>query len=242
MQVIINKDVKVLEELVAKKIADKINQKPSLVLGLATGSTPLGVYKQLIKMNKDGLVSFKQVKSFNLDEYLGLPYLHNQSYRYFMNENFFNHIDIDINNTLVPPAKLENGQKGEDYDLDIARSGGIDLQILGLGGNGHIAFNEPGTSFDALTHVTDLTMQTRLDNSRFFETFDQVPSQALTMGLGSIMNAKEIVLLAFGEKKAEAVKAMIEGEITTSCPASILQRHLNVTIYLDEAAASLLSK
>ncbi|HHU27813.1 TPA: glucosamine-6-phosphate deaminase [bacterium] len=234
MKVHVFKSKEMIDQEVATLIVSKINAKPNFVIGLATGSTPLGIYQELISLYQQNKVSFKDVTSFNLDEYVGLEKMHPQSYRYYMNHHLFSKTDFNVENTFFP------GETSENYDLLIASKGGIDLQILGIGGNGHIAFNEPGTSFDALTHETLLAHQTRLDNSRFFNSLEEVPTKALTMGLGSIMCAKEIILVATGLNKAEAVKSMIEGDINVNCPASILQNHINVHIYLDEDAASLL--
>jgi glucosamine-6-phosphate deaminase len=236
MKVHVLKSKELIDQEVASLIASKINAKPNFVIGLATGSTPLGVYKELISFYQQNKVSFSKVSSFNLDEYVGLEKMHPQSYRYYMNHHLFSKTDFNVDNTFFP------GETNDNYDLLIASKGGIDLQILGIGANGHIAFNEPGTSFDSLTHETLLAHQTRLDNSRFFNSLDEVPTKALTMGLGSILCAKEIVLIATGLNKAEAVKSMIEGKIDVNCPASILQTHINVSIYLDEDAASLLEK
>lgn len=234
MEVHVFKNKELIDKEVAKIIKDRISYKPNFVIGLATGSTPLGVYSNLISCYESNELSLKDVTSFNLDEYIGLPRMHNQSYRYFMNVNLFSKTDINVENTFFP------GEDDKNYDLLIASKGGIDLQILGIGGNGHIAFNEPGTSFESLTHETLLAHQTRLDNSRFFASIDEVPTKAITMGLGSIMAAKEIILISVGKNKAEAVKNMIKGQISESCPASILQNHINIKIYLDEEAASLL--
>lgn len=226
-----------IEQLVANTICKKIKEKPCLVLGLATGSTPLGVYKKLIEKNKNKKVSFKDVKTFNLDEYIGLDDSHNQSYRFFMNTNFFNHIDIKKENTFFPNNKTNNT---EDYDNKIALAGGVDFQILGIGSNGHIAFNEPGTSFNSLTHIVELAKSTIKDNSRFFNSEDEVPTKAVSMGLKSIMNAKEIVLIALGKNKAKAIASLIKDDPNINLPASILKTHKNVTIYCDEDAASLI--
>ena len=179
----------------------------------------------MIKAYQEGKVSFKNVKTFNLDEYLGLDGNHDQSYRYFMNHNLFNHIDINEENTHVPGFI--------NSDEEIALKGGIDIQLLGLGSDGHIAFNEPGTPFDSLTHITELTEQTISDNSRFFASIEDVPTKAVTMGLKSIMNAKKIVLIATGKNKADVVRQLIHGEISEALPCSILKKHDDVTIYVD---------
>lgn len=234
--IVLNKDD------IAKDIADRIvsliKTKERPILGLATGSTPLPLYEELIKRYKEGEVSFKNVKTFNLDEYIGLDELNDQSYRYFMNHNLFSHIDIDLNNTYVPNGLI----KDEDplyYDKMIKEAGGIDIQVLGIGTDGHIAFNEPGASFDSLTHIEALKESTIKDNSRFFASIDDVPRYAITMGLKSIMNAREIVLIATGKAKAKVISELKKGIISNDLPASILNKHNNVTIYVDEEANSL---
>ena len=230
------------EENIAKKAAERyvelLKEKPDAVLGGATGSTPLGLYAELARLCKEGEISFKEAKSFNLDEYVGLSGEHDQSYRYFMNKNLFEHIDIDLANTHVPDGI--NTAIAAEYDKEIEAAGGIDLQLLGIGVDGHIGFNEPGTPLDSVTHVVELTENTREVNSRFFSSLDEVPTHAVTMGIKTVMNARSIILLALGKSKAEIVKAFIEGPITTEVPASILQLHPFVEVYLDEAAASLL--
>ena len=223
----------IIEQEIAQMFIETVKANPSCVLGLATGSSPVGVYKKIINAVKAGDVSFKGVTSFNLDEYVGLDGTHDQSYRYFMNVNLFDHIDIDKNNTHVPNG-INYEESVRDYDNQIAAKGGIDLQILGLGSDGHIAFNEPNTPFDSLTHVTELTEMTIQDNSRFFASIDEVPTKAITMGLQSIMNAKKIVLLATGKSKANAVKELLHGAISEEFPCTILQKHPNVVIYVDE--------
>ena len=228
-----------IDEVVANLFVETINNKPNCVLGLATGSSPVGIYKNLVKAYQENKVSFKDVTTFNLDEYIGLGETHHQSYRYFMNDNLFNHIDIDKNNTHVPNC-INYEYDVENYDKEIENNGGIDLQILGIGSNGHIAFNEPGTSFDSLTHVVDLKESTIKDNSRFFNSIDEVPTRAISMGLKSIMNAKRIILIATGKSKAEAIKKLVHGEVTPSCPASILKLHADVTVFVDKDSASLL--
>ncbi len=223
---------------IAKLYVDTVKNNPKCVLGFATGSSPLGVYKKIIEAYNNHEVSFKDVVSFNLDEYVGLDGNHNQSYRYFMNTNLFDHIDIKKENTNVPCGTGDYEKLAKEYDKKIASYGGIDLQILGIGSDGHIAFNEPGTPFDSLTHVATLAQSTIVDNSRFFNSIDEVPTKAVTMGLASIMNAKKIVLIATGYNKADAIKGLINGEITTDLPCSILRNHPDVTIYVDEEAYS----
>lgn len=236
-----NMKVKVLSKQaiyqeIANNISKLINEKPNAVLGLATGGTAMGVYVELVKLFNEKKISFKQIKSFNLDEYYPIDDTNDQSYRYYMNHNLFDHVDIDKNNTFFP--SIDNYQ---NYDQQIAQAGGIDFQVLGIGSNGHIAFNEPGTDFDSLTHVVKLANSTIKDNARFFNNkVELVPTQAISMGLKSIMNAKQIVLIATGQNKAKAIKQLIEGNANTNLPASILKSHPDVIIYLDKEAASLL--
>lgn len=228
-----------INQIVSKEIIDLINKNNNCVLGLATGSTPEGVYKLLVEAYNKKEVSFENVKSYNLDEYVGLEETHNQSYRYFMNSHLFNHIDIKLENTHIPSNKDDENNL-EIYDQKIKEAGGIDIQILGIGSNGHIAFNEPGTSFNSNTHIVTLNESTISDNSRFFNSIDEVPQQAITMGLNSIMQAKRIILIAFGKNKQDAIYKMMALDPSEELPASILQNHPNVTIYCDEDAASLL--
>jgi len=230
------------EENIAKRAAQRyvelLRTKPNAILGGATGSTPLGLYAELARLYRDGEVSFAQAKSFNLDEYVGLDGSHDQSYRYFMNENLFKHIDIDPANTRVPDGI--NTDIAAAYDEEIVAAGGIDLQLLGIGVDGHIGFNEPGTPWDSITHVVELTENTREVNSRFFASLEEVPTHAVTMGIRTVMNARSIILMATGKSKAEIVAKAIKGPITTEVPASILQLHPFVQVYLDHEAAALL--
>ena len=228
-----------ISKLIAEEFIKQVNQKPNSVLGLATGTSPLGVYANLVKANKEGRVTFKDVATFNLDEYIGLEGTHNQSYRYFMNENLFNHIDIDKNRTHVLKGVGDYEAYAKEYDNLIASFGGIDLQILGIGSDGHIAFNEPGTSFDSLTHVAELAESTIKDNSRLFNDISEVPTKAVTMGLKSIMNAKKIVLIATGKNKAKAIAGLLKGVKTLDNPSTVLVDHPDCTIYCDEDAYSL---
>ena len=222
-----------IEKEMAQVFIDQVKQNPKSILGLATGSSPLGIYRNMIESYKNGEVSFKEVTTFNLDEYLGLDGNHDQSYRYFMNVNLFNHIDIDKANTNVPSGFVNSDEEAALYDEKIALAGGIDIQLLGLGSDGHIAFNEPNTPFDTLTHIAELTEQTISDNSRFFERIEDVPTKACTMGLKSIMNAKKVLLIATGKSKAEAVNQLINGEVNEAWPCTILKNHPDVTIYVD---------
>ena len=217
--------------------------KPGKVLGLATGSTPLGLYNLMVKDHKENGTSYKDILTFNLDEYVGLPITHPESYYAFMHTNLFNHIDIPEVNVHVPSGLGENlDEQCKTYDKMIEENP-IDIQLLGIGSDGHIAFNEPGTAFDSGTHVTDLAESTIKDNARFFENdMSKVPTQACTQGIGTIIKAKTLLMIATGANKAQAVKNMVEGPIDENCPASILQKHQDAIIICDEAAASLLSK
>ena len=238
MKVIVG-DEKELSRLIAEEFIKQVNAKPNSVLGLATGTSPLGVYANLVKANKEGRVTFKDVATFNLDEYIGLEGTHVQSYRYFMNDNLFDHIDIDKSKTHVLKGVGDYMAYANQYDAEISSFGGIDLQILGIGSDGHIAFNEPGASFDSLTHVETLTESTIRDNSRLFNDISEVPTKAVTMGLKSIMNARKIVLIATGKNKAKAIYNLLKGPMTEQVPCSILQKHPDCTIYVDEEAYSL---
>ncbi|MDB1956790.1 glucosamine-6-phosphate deaminase [Clostridium tertium] len=241
MKLIITKNYEELSKEAANEMAKVVKAKPKAILGLATGGSPIGMYKELIRMNKEGEIDFSQVTTVNLDEYIGLSGDHPQSYRYFMNENLFNHINIDKKNTYVPNGLAENiEEECKRYDAKIAELGGTDLQLLGIGNNGHIAFNEPDETLVSGTHLTGLTEDTIKANARFFNSIDEVPTQALTMGLGGIMKSKKIIVIASGEGKAEAVKAMVSGKISTNMPASMLQMHRDVVVIVDEAAAKLL--
>ena len=220
-------------------IANIVLTKPDAILGLATGGTPVGIYKELVEKNKQGLVSFANVSSYNLDEYVGIDGEHDQSYRYFMNENLFNHIDINKANTHVPNGKAEDVEaECVRYDAEIEAAGQVDIQLLGLGHNGHIGFNEPDESQKAGTHVVELAQETRQANARYFASIDEVPTHAITMGVGTILKAKKVLLVVKGEDKADIVKQALQGPITTQCPASLLQLHPNLTVLLDKAAGS----
>lgn len=242
MLVIVKEDYDAMSREAARLIAERIRKKPNLVLGLATGSTPLGTYKELIRLHKDEGLDFSRVTTFNLDEYVGLPPSHNQSYHYFMMENFFNHINIDRRYIHIPDGMASDIEAHcEWYEEQIRKAGGIDLQLLGIGANGHIAFNEPGSSLGSRTRIKTLTEQTIKDNARFFSRIEDVPRYAITMGIGTIMDARELLLLANGPKKADAVKAAAEGPITAMCPASIIQMHRRATVIVDREAGSKLT-
>lgn len=243
MLVIVKENYDEMSKEAAGLVADRIRRKPNLVLGLATGSTPVGLYKELIRMHKNEGLDFSKVVTFNLDEYIGLPPTHDQSYRYFMDTNLFNHINIQKSNIHLPDGMAKDIDGFCDwYEEQIKKYGGLDLQILGIGANGHIAFNEPGSSLGSRTRIKTLTEQTIKDNARFFEKLDDVPKFAITMGVGTIMDAKELILLANKANKADAVKAAVEGPITAMCPASIIQMHRKAFIIVDKDAASKLSQ
>lgn len=240
MQVKIFPDYESLSQHAATEITNLIRQKPNCVLGLATGSTPLGLYRHLVSSYQRQEISFHQVMTFNLDEYLGLGYEHPQSYVRFMWENLFSHIDMHPQHIHIPNGMTENpGLECERYNQLLSQIP-IDLQILGIGANGHIGFNEPGTSKDSQTHVVKLSEKTRLDNARFFASLVDVPKYAITMGIANILTAKKIIIMASGKNKAEAVKRMLKDEPSEMCPASFLQHHFDVLCLLDNEAASLL--
>ncbi len=233
------------EGCVAKNAADVLSevvaQKPDAVLGLATGSSPVGMYKELISRFKRGEISFKNVKSVNLDEYVGLPADHDQSYAYFMNTNLFDHVDIDKANTNLPNGMAPDPvAECERYDRVVASMGGVDIQVLGIGNNGHIAFNEPSDKFSKGTGLIELAPSTIDANSRFFASRDLVPTRALSMGIGQIMNAKRILLIALGKGKAEILERAFFGDVTPAVPASILQFARDVTVCADEDALSVI--
>jgi len=222
-------------EAAAILIAAQITGKSDCILGLATGSTPIPVYEKLVEWYKNGVLDFSKVRSFNLDEYIGIDHKNPLSYHAFMQENLFDHVNICPENTHVPDGNMT----GEEYDASIRAAGGIDIQLLGIGKNGHIGFNEPADTFTYGTHVTDLTQSTIDANSRFFESIDDVPRQAISMGIGSIMEARRVILVATGKDKADAVYKMMRGPVTPEVPASVLQLHPDCVILVDEAAAEL---
>ncbi len=235
MEIIKVKTYEELSTIAADIIAKQIKEKPDCVLGLATGSSPVGTYRKLAEMCKAGELDFSKVKSVNLDEYVGLPEDNDQSYRYFMNDNLFNHVNIDKANTYVPGGCAEDMEaECKKYDAKIEELGGIDLQLLGIGRNGHIGFNEPADTFSEGTHVVNLTESTIEANSCFFASKEDVPTKAVTMGIGTIMTAKKILLVANGPYKKDIVEAAFRGEITPLVPASILQKHSDVTIIYSE--------
>ena len=236
-------DYTAMSRQAANLISAQVIVKPNCVLGLATGSAPIGTYKQLIEWYNKGDLSFANVRSVNLDEYKGLSGDHDQSYRYFMQNNLFNHVDIDVANTSVPNGKAEDADaECAAYDAHIRELGGIDLQLLGMGHNGHIGFNEPADEFVGPTHVVELAQSTIDANKRFFASEADVPRQALTMGMAAILQARSVVVVVSGEDKAEIVHKAFFGPITPRVPASLLQLHPNVTVVGDEAAFSVLRK
>ena len=221
----------------AKIFIEAVRKKPNLVLGLATGSSPLGMYQEMIADHKQNNTSYEHVRTFNLDEYVGLAADHSQSYAYFMYENLFKHLDILLENTYIPNGLSESpDQEGALYEEKIIATGGIDLQILGIGANGHIAFNEPGSPFTSRTRLMELTEDTREANARFFNSIDEVPTHALTSGMATIFDAREIVMIVSGKSKAEAMKQLLTGEISEDFPASILHNHPNATVIVDRDA------
>jgi glucosamine-6-phosphate deaminase len=242
MLVIVKENYDQMSKEAAKIVADRLRKKPNLVLGLATGSTPLGLYKELIRMHKEEGLDFSKVTTFNLDEYIGLPPEHDQSYHYFMWESFFKHINIEPRFIHIPMGMAKDVDAFcQWYEQRMKEFGGVDLQILGIGGNGHIAFNEPGSSLGSRTRIKTLTGTTRMDNARFFKNSAEVPKYAITMGVGTIMDAKEIILLANKAGKADAIKAAVEGPITAMCPASIIQLHQTAFVIVDKDASTKLT-
>lgn len=242
MKIISVKDYSALSRAAANIIAAQVILKPRCVLGLATGSSPVGTYQELVRRCQAGELDFSQVRTVNLDEYVGLDRDHDQSYAYFMRDNLFNHINLDLSNTNVPDGMDPDGNSAcARYDQIIRDLGGIDLQLLGLGPNGHIGFNEPGEAFELETHCVDLTSATIEANKRFFDgNEDLVPKQAYTMGIKTIMQARKVLVVANGLAKAKAVKAVVSGPVTPECPGSILQMHPDCILVADEEALSLL--
>ena len=238
MQIFITEDYEELSLKASKIIIGLVKENPYAVLGLATGTTPLGLYQRLIEDHKKNGTSYKHIRTVNLDEYKGLPPEHNQSYVYFMRKNLFEYLDIDIENTYIENGVAENElRECARYDR-LLKGMRQDIQLLGLGSNGHIAFNEPNTSFESTTHIVNLTESTIKDNSRLFNDISEVPRKAYTMGLKTIMQAKKILILASGANKAEAVYKTVNGEVCEAVPASILQTHPDCTLIVDKEAAS----
>lgn len=243
MRIIVEKDYKELSRRAANILTSQIVLKPDSVLGLATGSTPIGVYKELIRAYKEGTISFKEVTTFNLDEYYGLNFSHEQSYAYFMNKHLFSHINIKPENIHIPNGKAANVDlECKMYEEMIKNAGGIDIQLLGIGRNGHIGFNEPDIKFEARTHLVELDEDTIDANSRFFTSIEDVPQKAISMGIKTIMHSKKILLLASGSQKVQTIYNMVNGKITPKLPASVLQLHPDVTVIVDEEAGRLLKE
>ncbi len=242
MKIIVLKDFESVSQAAAKMIIDQVKENPASTLGLATGSSPIRLYEIMREDHKENGTSYKDVKSFNLDEYYGLSHDHPQSYYYFMNHHLFSGIDIDLNNVHVPSGTLGKEEAADEYNKMLAENH-VDLQLLGIGSNGHIGFNEPGTPFDSLTHCVALKESTIQDNARLFfdGKVEDVPTHAITMGIGNIMQAGKVLLIACGKNKAKAVKGMIEDEPSIDLPASALQNHPDFTVIIDEDAASLLT-
>lgn len=229
-----------MSKVAAEIVISAIKSNPNTVLGLATGGTPEGMYKEIVADHKTNGTSFENVTSFNLDEYVGLSGESEASYRFYMDNHLFNHVNINKGSTFVPFGIAEDLNQGcLDYEAKMKDLGPINLQILGIGGNGHIGFNEPGTSFDSTTHVVDLDQSTIEANARYFDSIDDVPKQAISMGISTIMRSEKIVLLASGESKLEAITALLNGQVREDMPASILRNHPNVTIIIDESASPL---
>lgn len=239
MEVLIRDSAETGCVLGAKILARVVREKPNAVLGLATGRTPLRLYQELIRLHRDEGLDFSRVTTFNLDEYVGLPPAHVQSYHFFMRENLFRHINIDLARTHVPDGIAKDlHAECRGYEQKIVEAGGIDLQLLGLGRNGHIGFNEPTGSLRSRTWVKILSEQTLKDNSAVFGSLESMPKHALTMGIGTILEARRVLLLAFGPAKVRAVEQMVEGPLSAICPGSALQQHPRATVIVDESSAA----
>ncbi|RWZ60620.1 glucosamine-6-phosphate deaminase [Halobacillus fulvus] len=237
MKIIVTKDYESLSLRACQLIEEEVERRPDAVLGLATGSTPLGTYKQMIRSYKHGRTDYQHVTTFNLDEYVGLTGDHPQSYRFFMEEQLFKYLNVPSNHTYIPNGTADDMEEEcERYERLIDEIGPPDLQLLGIGQNGHIGFNEPGTPFDSETHLIKLAESTRKANARFFDTLEDVPTRAITMGIRSILKSKRILLLASGERKAEAIYRLLNEVVDEKFPASSLNRHADVTLIVDEKA------
>lgn len=242
MRILVCKNYDEMSKKAAQMILSQVTLKPNSVLGLATGSTPIGMYKELVKMYNEKLIDFSEVSTFNLDEYYNLPKTSDQSYDYFMRVNLFNHINVKNENIHIPNGMASDVElECETYDKQIKESGGVDIQVLGIGHNAHIGFNEPTINFERGTHLVDLKESTIEANARFFEKIEDVPKKAITMGTGSIFKARKIMLLACGDSKADAIYNTVYGKVIPEVPASILQFHNDIVLILDEAAASKLN-
>jgi glucosamine-6-phosphate deaminase len=243
MEIVITPDYPELSRRAARMIAAQIHVKPDSVLGLPTGSTPLGIYQELVRLHREEGLDFSKVVTFNLDEYLGLSPRHPQSYNYFMWDNFFRHVNISPLNVYIPQGTVEDPEAHCSwYETQIKKKGGIDLQLLGIGSDGHIAFNEPGSSLASRTRLKTLDQRTIEDNARFFKSKEEVPRFAITMGVGTILESRRILLVASGEKKAVSCADFIEGPVSAWVTASALQLHADVLVLLDEAASSRLKR
>lgn len=243
MEIIITPNYDEMSKISADIIAREIKRKHDIVLGLATGDTPVGTYKALAKLHKEEGLDFSKVTIFNLDEYVGLAPLHKNSYNFFMEENLFKYVNVNMRNVYVPQGNTDDPEEFSAwYEGKIKEAGGIDLQVLGIGGDGHIGFNEPGSSFASRTRVKALYKQTIEDNARFFDKEEDVPRFAITMGIGTILEAKKVLLIANGKKKADVCAQFIEGPVTSQITSSALQLHSYVTVILDEDAASKLKR
>ena len=240
MKLIVVKDYDEMSLKASEIIINLLKEKKDATLGLATGSSPIGIYKNLIKAVNQKEISFKDVKTYNLDEYCNLPKSHPESYYSFMHRNLFSHVDINLDNVHIPNSEGDDLEKlCNDYN-ELLHKATIDLQLLGIGANGHVGFNEPNTPFDQETWIVKLTDKTREDNKRFFNSIDEVPTHAMTMGIKNIMQAKKLLLVASGKNKAEAIKKLASGEVTEAFPASCLHLHKDAIVICDEEAASLL--
>lgn len=234
-------DYDALSDRAAEIVTEQIRRKPNSTIGFATGGTPKGLYKRLIENHRRRGLDFSKVTTFNLDEYVGLPPEHDQSYHYYMWENLFNHINVNPSRVHIPHGMADDiDEFCRWYEQRIEESGGIDLQILGIGANGHLAFNEPGSSLGSRTRIKTLTEKTVRDNARFFDDPDEVPEYAITMGIGTIMEANKLLLIASGERKAQAIKKTLEGPVTAMCPSTIVQLHRHAHVIIDDEAASAL--
>jgi glucosamine-6-phosphate deaminase len=240
MKVIITENYDEMSRKAGEIVTEIVKNNPNAILGLATGSSPIGMYDYMVKEHLSSGVSYAKVSSVNLDEYVGLDGANENSYAFFMSKYLFDRVNIDKKNTYLPNGKAEDKQVECDRYNALLETMKQDVQVLGIGSNGHIGFNEPGTSLDSVTHVVDLTENTIKDNSRLFDDISQVPTQAFSMGIKNIMNAKSIILLASGKNKAEAIRGLVKGKIDVSLPASVLQLHPFVTVIVDKDAASLL--
>lgn len=228
MKFVVCKTPEEIGEKIAKEMIELIQDKPNAILGLATGSSPIPTYKHLIEAYAKGEVSFKEVSSFNLDEYINPPF-EEATYRYFMKDNLFSHVDIDLKNTHFPSK-----ENMKEYDEEIVKAGGVDFQILGIGRDGHIGFNEPNTPFDSKTHIAELDESTRVANARFFHSLEETPTEAITMGLSTIMQARHIVMIVSDLSKVDALKALLKGEEDLMWPATVLVNHPSVEIFVTE--------